>query len=207
MTVKYRMFHGDVHAGNLLMCRDGRIGVIDWGIVGRLDDETHWFLCRLLAAILGDEDAWSDVTSHLIKTYGPAIGEAMGMDDAQLAAFMRSMIEPILLRPFGEVSIAEMMTATQLKVAEAHGVEFESRSLLAVVRRFRLQRRIHKMATDTGGLMSDFDRGYFLLAKQLMYFERYGKLFLAEVPILSDPVFLEELLAEAGELTPPSSSP
>jgi len=207
MTVKYRMFHGDVHAGNLLMCRDGRIGVIDWGIVGRLDDETHWFLCRLLAAILGDEDAWSDVTSHLIKTYGPAIGEAMGMDDAQLAAFMRSMIEPILLRPFGEVSIAEMMTATQLKVAEAHGVEFESRSLLAVVRRFRLQRRIHKMATDTGGLMSDFDRGYFLLAKQLMYFERYGKLFLADVPILSDPVFLEELLAEAGELTPPSSSP
>jgi predicted unusual protein kinase regulating ubiquinone biosynthesis (AarF/ABC1/UbiB family) len=205
MTVKYRMFHGDVHAGNLLLCRDGKIGVIDWGIVGRLDAETHWFLCRMLAAVLGDEDAWGDVTSHLIRTYGPAIGEAMGMDDEQLAAFMRSMVEPVLLRPFGEVSFAEMMSATQVKVAEAHGVEFENHSLGAIFRRFRLQRRIHKMATDAGGLMSDFDRGYFLLGKQLMYFERYGKLFLADVPILSDRAFIAQLLAEAGEAAPPEA--
>ena len=207
MTVKFRMFHGDVHAGNLLLCRDGTIGVIDWGIVGRLDDETHWYLCRLLAAVLGDEVAWKDVTSHLISTYGPAIGEAMGMDDEQLAAFIRAMVEPILLRPFGEVSFAEMMNATQVKVAEAHGVEFENRSFAAIFRRIRLQRRIHKMATDTGGLMSDFDRGNFLLGKQLMYFERYGKLFLADRPILSDPDFIAQLLAEAGELTPPQRAP
>ena len=95
MTVKYRMFHGDAHAGNLLLLKDGRIGVIDWGIVGRLDAETHWFLCRMLAAVLGEEAAWDDVTGHLIRTYGPAIGEAMGMDEAQLKAFMRSMIEPV----------------------------------------------------------------------------------------------------------------
>jgi predicted unusual protein kinase regulating ubiquinone biosynthesis (AarF/ABC1/UbiB family) len=207
MTVKYRMFHGDVHAGNLLMCRDGRIGVIDWGIVGRLDAETHWFLCRMLAAVLGEEAAWKDVTDHLIRTYGPAIGEAMGMDDEQLTAFMRAMVEPVLLRPFGEVSFAEMMNATQVKVAEAHGVEFENRSFLAIFRRMRLQRRIHKMASDAGGLMSDFDRGYFLLGKQLMYFERYGKMFLADVPILSDRDFIADLLAEAGELSPRRAEP
>jgi predicted unusual protein kinase regulating ubiquinone biosynthesis (AarF/ABC1/UbiB family) len=206
MTVKHRTFHGDVHAGNLLLCRDGRIGVIDWGIVGRLDDETHWYLCRLLAAVLGDEVAWKDVTSHLIRTYGPAIGDAMGMDDEQLAAFIRAMVEPILLKPFGEVSFAEMMNATQVKVAEAHGVEFQNRSFRAIFNRIRLQRRIHKMATDTGGLMSDFDRGNFLLGKQLMYFERYGKLFLADRPILSDPDFISQLLAEAGELTPPEGA-
>jgi predicted unusual protein kinase regulating ubiquinone biosynthesis (AarF/ABC1/UbiB family) len=203
MTVKYGVFHGDVHAGNLLLCRDGRMGVIDWGIVGRLDAETHWFLCRMLAAVLGEEAAWKDVTAHLIRTYGPAIGEAMGMDDEQLSSFMRAMVEPVLLRPFGEVSFADMMNATQVKVAEAHGVEFENRSFGAIFRRIRLQRRIHKMATDAGGLMSNFDRGYFLLGKQLMYFERYGKLFLADVPILSDRAFIADLLAEAGELTPP----
>jgi hypothetical protein len=54
------------------------------------------------------------------------------------------------------------------------------------------------MATDAGGLMSDFDRGYFLLGKQLMYFERYGKLFLKDSPILSDPEFLQDLLREAS---------
>ena len=206
MTVKYRMFHGDVHAGNLLLCTDGRIGVIDWGIVGRLDAETHWFLCRMLAAVVGDDEAWRDVTGHLIRTYGPAIGEAMGMDDEQLAVFMRAMIEPILLKPFGEVSFADMMNATQVEVAKAHGVEFQKRTLGATLKRIRLQRRIHKLATETGGLMSDFDRGYFLLGKQLMYFERYGKLFLADTPILSDPDFITQILREAGDLTPPAAA-
>ena len=203
MTVKNRMFHGDVHAGNLLLCRDGRIGVIDWGIVGRLDAETHWFFCRLLAAVLGEDAAWDDVTSHLITTYGPAVGEAMGMDDEQLGKFMRAMIEPILLKPFGEVSFSEMMMATQVQVAEAHGLEFQTRSIRALLKRLRLQRRIHKMATESGGMMSDFDRGYFLLGKQLMYFERYGKLFLADVPILSDKEFIASLLVEAGPVSRP----
>ena len=43
--------------------------------------------------------------------------------------------------------------------------------------------------------MSDFDRGTFLLAKQLMYFERYGRMFVSEVPILNDRAFIEQLLA------------
>jgi predicted unusual protein kinase regulating ubiquinone biosynthesis (AarF/ABC1/UbiB family) len=203
MTVKYKIFHGDIHAGNLLLLRDGRIGVIDWGIVGRLDTETHWFLCRMLAAVTGEDEAWKDVTNHIIATYGPAIGEAMGMDDEQLTAFFRSMIEPVLLKPFGEVSFSDMMNATQVQVAQAHGVEFQNHSLRSVLKRIRLQRKIHKMALDGGGMMSDFDRGYFLLGKQLMYFERYGKLFLADVPILSDPAFVALLLDEAGELEAP----
>jgi predicted unusual protein kinase regulating ubiquinone biosynthesis (AarF/ABC1/UbiB family) len=206
MTVKYRMFHGDAHAGNLLLLKDGRIGVIDWGIVGRLDVETHWFLCRMLAAVLGEDAAWDDVTSHLIRTYGPAIGEAMGMDEDQLQAFMRSMIEPVLLQPFGEVSFAAMMNATQVEVAKAHGVEFQKLTVRALLKRIRLQRKIHKMAVEGGGMMSDFDRGYFLLGKQLMYFERYGKLFLADVPILSDRDFIASLLEQAGELIPPEGS-
>ena len=43
--------------------------------------------------------------------------------------------------------------------------------------------------------MSEFDRGTFLLAKQLMYFERYGRMFVSEVPILNDRAFIEQLLA------------
>ena len=43
--------------------------------------------------------------------------------------------------------------------------------------------------------MSEFDRGTFLLTKQLMYFERYGRLFVSEIPILNDRAFIEQLLA------------
>ena len=198
MTVRWGTFHGDIHAGNLLLLRDGRVGVIDWGIVGRLDPGTHRFFTRMLAAVLGDESAWRDVTDYIISNYGPSIREAMGMDDEQLAAFMRMMIEPILLRPFGEVSFAEMMTMTQVEVARANGVSFQNRSARELFRRLRLQRRIHKMAVEGGGLMTDFDRGNFLLGKQLMYFERYGRLYLADRAILSDRPFLEELLRESA---------
>ena len=51
------------------------------------------------------------------------------------------------------------------------------------------------MADESGGLMSEFDRGTFLLAKQLMYFERYGRMFVSEIPILNDRDFIEQLLA------------
>ena len=54
-AIRWGNFHGDVHAGNLLMLRDGRVGVIDWGIVARLDPDSHMFFRRLIEAALGDE--------------------------------------------------------------------------------------------------------------------------------------------------------
>ncbi len=194
-TVRWGVFHGDAHAGNMLLLRDGRIGIVDWGIVGRLDRATHRFVLRLLAAALGEEDAWAEVTDHLVKTYGPALGIAVGMDEAEMAQFIRALVEPTLTRPFGEVSLADMLQTVQLQLARAQGVEAHRRSFRAIIRRLRFQRRVRRMADASGGLFSEFDRGTFLLSKQLMYFERYGRLFLADVPLLNDKAFFKELLA------------
>ncbi|CAA7602772.1 Protein kinase domain protein [Acididesulfobacillus acetoxydans] len=54
-------FHGDCHAGNVLILRDGRLGLIDWGIVGKLDESTKTFLIRLLEGSVGEESAWREV--------------------------------------------------------------------------------------------------------------------------------------------------
>ncbi len=202
-TARWGAFHGDVHAGNMLLLRDGRIGVIDWGIVGRLDAETHWFFLRMLAAVLGEEAAWHDVARHLTKTYGPALREAVGLDEDQLAGFIKSLIEPILTRPFGEVSLAAMMQVTDAQVAKAQGYEARQRSLSAIWRRLRQQRRIRRMADEAGGFNTDFDRGNFLLGKQLMYFERYGKMFLSDVPLMNDREFFVQLLAQSDSRPPP----
>ena len=193
-TVRWGAFHGDVHAGNMMLLRDGRIGVIDWGIVGRLDPSTHRFFLALLSAAMGDESAWPVVTKHITDVYGPAIGVAVGMSDDELTVFIRSIFEPALTRPFGEVSLAGIMQTIQLQMAEAQGVEAHQRSVRAILRRLRTQRRVRRMADQAGGLMSDFDRGTFLLAKQLMYFERYGRMFVSEVPILNDRAFIAQLL-------------
>jgi predicted unusual protein kinase regulating ubiquinone biosynthesis (AarF/ABC1/UbiB family) len=194
-TVRWGAFHGDVHAGNMMLLRDGRIGVIDWGIVGRLDPSTHRFFISLLSAAMGNEAAWPVVTGHITDVYGPAIGEAVGLSGDDLTAFFRSILEPALNRPFGEISLAGIMQTIQLQMAQAQGVEAHQRSVRAIVRRLRTQRRVRRMADQSGGLMSDFDRGTFLLAKQLMYFERYGHMFVSEVPILNDRAFITQLLA------------
>lgn len=194
-SVRWGAFHADVHAGNMMLLRDGRIGVIDWGIVGRLDPATHRFFISLLSAGMGNEAAWADVTGHITRTYGPAIGMAVGMSDTELTGFVRSLLEPALNRPFGEVSLASLMQTIQLQVAKAQGIEAHTRSVRAIVHRLRAQRRLRQMADQSGGLMSEFDRGTFLLTKQLMYFERYGRMFVSDQPILNDREFITALLA------------
>lgn len=194
-TVRWGAFHGDLHAGNMLLLGDGRLGIIDWGIVGRLDEDTHRFVVRLLDAVLGDESAWPDITAHLTRVYGQAIQVGLGLNDEQLTAFLRGIVEPALTRPFGEVSLAAMLEAPLVQAAKARGARAHERPLRAVLLRLRTNRRMRRLADEAGGLMSDFTRGAFLLAKQFMYFERYGKLFLADRPILGDREFLSALVA------------
>ena len=44
------IFHGDLHGGNLLVLPDGRTGLLDFGIVGRLTDERRVAFLRLMVA-------------------------------------------------------------------------------------------------------------------------------------------------------------
>ncbi|MFN8018796.1 MAG: AarF/UbiB family protein [Acidimicrobiales bacterium] len=44
------IFHGDLHPGNLLVLADGRTGLLDFGITGRLDDRSRQGFLRLLVA-------------------------------------------------------------------------------------------------------------------------------------------------------------
>jgi predicted unusual protein kinase regulating ubiquinone biosynthesis (AarF/ABC1/UbiB family) len=193
-AIRWGTFHGDVHAGNMLLLRDGRIGVIDWGIVGRLDPESHKFLRRLIQGGLGDETAWADIAAHIVNTYGPAIQEGLQLSDDELVVFIRTMMEPVLTQPFGEVSLSAMIMGPQEQVAKARGIEATDRSVVNILRRFREQRRVRALAEAHGGVNSDFDRATFLLSKQLMYFERYGKMYMGDVSLFEDQEFFRALL-------------
>ena len=49
------VFHGDLHSGNLLVLADGRTGLLDFGITGRLTDlERQAFLRLLVGASMND---------------------------------------------------------------------------------------------------------------------------------------------------------
>ena len=44
----YGVFHGDLHGGNLLVLADGRVGLLDHGITGRLDEPRRLAFLRLV---------------------------------------------------------------------------------------------------------------------------------------------------------------
>lgn len=48
-------FHADVHAGNLLVCADGRVAFLDFGIVGRVSPVT-WRAVEALATSIAAQD-------------------------------------------------------------------------------------------------------------------------------------------------------
>lgn len=46
-----QIYHADLHAGNVMMLQDGRIGFIDFGIVGRISQSTWAALLSLIATV------------------------------------------------------------------------------------------------------------------------------------------------------------
>ena len=104
----------------------------------------------------------------------------------------------MLTRPFGEVSLGKFLAAWQGDVAEAQGRPSEPMTWRQILARLRRQRDMHVGVARHGGRGTSFDRGTFLLAKQLLYFERYGKMFLGDTSLLADRAFFERLLADRG---------
>jgi ubiquinone biosynthesis protein len=45
------VYHADPHAGNVLLTADGRLALLDFGLIGRLDDDTRRGLSLLLLAL------------------------------------------------------------------------------------------------------------------------------------------------------------
>ncbi len=171
-TLRDGVFHGDVHAGNLMLLADGRLGILDWGILGRLSDDTRNEFRDIILAALGDDAAWIRVNDRVTVQFGPMLEDRLGISGEQIPLFVRGLIEPLLTRPFGEVQLSALFMGPDEPATG--GVGF----------------------TGTGARSDvlEFDRGMFLLVKQLLYFERYGKLYLSEVSLLSDRGFFEAIV-------------
>jgi predicted unusual protein kinase regulating ubiquinone biosynthesis (AarF/ABC1/UbiB family) len=174
------MFHGDIHAGNLMLLRDGRAGVIDWGIVGRLDPSTQYVFRRFVEAVLGDATAWPEIIKFM-KDNTP-----MPLDD-DLADEEKDEINAILTRPFGEVDLTGMFRGPEGRQAKAM-TRAEKRARRARIRELR------EHMIGSGFAETQLAQSNFLLFKQLLYFERYGKLYLSDVALMGDREWLQHVL-------------
>ncbi|MEK9967600.1 MAG: 2-polyprenylphenol 6-hydroxylase [Ferrovibrio sp.] len=116
-------FHADMHHGNLFVAADGRLELVDFGIMGRLDLKTRRFMAEMLGAFLtGNWRRAAEV--HFEAGYVPA--------DRSVDAFAqacRSIGEPILDRPVAEISVGRLL-AQLFQITETFGMQTQTHLLL-----------------------------------------------------------------------------
>jgi predicted unusual protein kinase regulating ubiquinone biosynthesis (AarF/ABC1/UbiB family) len=187
------MFHGDIHAGNLMLLRDGRAGVIDWGIVGRLEPSTQHVFRRFVEAVLGDPTAWPEIVAFMREmTPLPIEGDDLAQEE-------KDDIERILTRPFGEVDLTGMFRGPEGRRAKPV-TRAEKRARRARIRELR------KHMIGSGFAETQLAQSNFLLFKQLLYFERYGKLYLSDVALMGDRDWLQHVLDLSRREMKPTTS-
>jgi aarF domain-containing kinase len=188
-------FHADLHAGNLLALRDGRVGLIDWGIVGRMDDDTYLFFRQAVAAMLGDPDVWDDLVVSLERIYGPVLAESLGASGDELRDLLRAMFEPFFTQPFSTFTLASLVQ--QMPGAQQMGGGSTKRSFREWREQLGRNRRVRRMGAEQGLQEMPFNRGIMMLVKQLLYFDRYGHMFLGDTALLDDQAYFTAVLDEA----------
>ena len=148
-ALQHGFFHGDVHAGNLMLDTDSNIVFLDFGICGTLDDATRDIVRTGLPALLIDKDFQTVATA--IYEMGAVLRPA---DLEQSARDIVEIVEPILGRRLSEISYGQVL----IDIVRI-GTHYEVR----------------------------LPRELVLVAKQMLYFERYAKLMAPDWAILNDP--------------------
>jgi len=89
------VFHADPHPGNILLLRDGRLGLLDFGSVGRIDSELRGALQRLLLALdRGDPVRLTDALLEVVERPEDLDERALERD---LGRFMTRYLGPGLV--------------------------------------------------------------------------------------------------------------
>ena len=116
MVFEHGFFHADPHPGNLFIERGGRIGLIDFGMVGEIDDGLRHQLAALLAALTGhDVERLAKALLDLSVVKRPIDRDQFRTDLLLFMSLYRG-------RRLGEVNVAKLAS-----------------QLLALLRKHRLQ--------------------------------------------------------------------
>ena len=159
-ALQHGFFHGDVHAGNLMLDTDGNTVFLDFGIVGRLDDTTREIVRRGLPALLVERDFKAVATA--IYEMGAVLKPA---DLEQSSQDIAEIVGPILDKPLSEISYGAVLV-----------------DIVRIGTRYEVR----------------LPRELVLVAKQLLYFERYAKLMAPDWSILDDPDLIGFLFDGVG---------
>ncbi|QQV75519.1 putative protein kinase UbiB [Rickettsia tillamookensis] len=116
-------FHADLHAGNILVNKQGKIILLDFGIMGRLKEKDRLAVAESLFGFL-KRDYKLVAKVHLRAGYIPS-----NTDLDLFAGSCRAVTEPIVGTPTKNISIGKLL-AHLFKITEDFGMEVQPELLL-----------------------------------------------------------------------------
>jgi predicted unusual protein kinase regulating ubiquinone biosynthesis (AarF/ABC1/UbiB family) len=109
------VYHADPHVGNVLLTRDGRLALIDFGLLGRLDDDTRRGLSLLLLALAQNR---ADDVADLIVSLSLS---RLSSDEAAFLHDVRRKLPRFHWRPLSGIRAGESLADLQ-RLALQHSI-------------------------------------------------------------------------------------
>ncbi len=102
-AIRHGVFHADMHEGNMIITPEGRLALVDFGIIGRIGSDERRFLAEILYGFL-KRDYTRIAEVHFEAGYVPA-DQSVG----EFAQALRSVGEPIFGRSAEDVSMGRLL--------------------------------------------------------------------------------------------------
>ena len=104
MVLEDGFFHADPHPGNIFYLPGGRIGVIDFGMVGRVSEQRRFQIVQLLHGLVGRE---AEAVAEVLMEWGEGEGE---VDEARLQADVGAFVDQYRGVPLKDLRMGLMLT-------------------------------------------------------------------------------------------------
>lgn len=113
MVFEDGFFHADPHAGNFFVEPGGRIGLIDFGMVGTVDEPTQERLVELLLAVTSQDP------DRLVDAFLDLGVARRRVDRAALRRDLEHLVSRYYGRPIGEITVGPLL-ADALAIVRRH---------------------------------------------------------------------------------------
>lgn len=179
------LFHGDLHAGNMFVLPNNSIGLIDFGVIGRLNRKTQSAIANMFVALAGEDydrfayeyvdlapytefvdvDLFArDLRDLIAPYYGLTlkhvnVGKLL-MDSAGIAARFRLQLPPELIMFFKSIISIEGMGRVIMKEFNflAYALEFAAELVNSKAEPTRMIRDISSLGRDLNSMVSVLPR-------------------------------------------------